>query len=152
MSNTAVFPGSFSPFTIGHEAIITKALPLFNKIIIAIGVNSKKDKYFSVKKRLKWIESVYKDNSKIEVIKYEGLTVELCKKKNAHYILRGLRNTNDFLYEQTIAQTNNNLNKKIETIFLTTPANISHVSSSLIREIIQNGGDVKQFLPKKINL
>ena len=91
-------------------------------------------------------------NTKIETIRYKGLTVDLCKRKNASYILRGLRNTNDFLYEQSIAQTNNNLNNKIETIFLTTPANMSYISSSLIREIIQNGGDATQFLPKEINL
>ena len=152
MLRIAVFPGSFSPFTIGHQAIIKKALPLFDKIIIAIGKNSQKNEYFNIDKRLKWIKSVYKKNKKIHVKSYNGITVEFCKKEKAKYILRGLRNCNDFEYEKTIAHMNNNLNDKIESIFILTPPHLSHISSSIVREIIKNGGDVKKFLPPEIDL
>lgn len=152
MSRIAVFPGSFSPFTIGHQAIIKKASPLFDKIIIAIGENSQKDEYFTIDTRLKWIRSIYKNNKKIHITSYSGITVKLCKKEKAKYIIRGLRNSCDFEYEKTIAHMNNNLNKEIETIFILTPTELSHISSSIVREIIKNGGDVKKFLPEEINL
>ncbi len=152
MSKTAIFPGSFAPFTIGHQCIVDRALPLFDKIIIAIGINSEKNQYFSIEERMNWIESVYKNNPNIEVKRYEGLTVDFCKKENANYILRGLRDSHDFKFEKNIAQMNKELNNKVETIFIITPPEISHISSSIIRDIIKNGGDVSKFLPKEIDL
>ena len=152
MSKTAIFPGSFAPFTIGHQSIVDRALHLFDKIIIAIGINSEKNQYFSIEERMNWIESVYKNNPNIEVKRYEGLTVDFCKKENANYILRGLRDSHDFKFEKNIAQMNKELNNKVETIFIITPPEISHISSSIIRDIIKNGGDVSKFLPKEIDL
>ena len=152
MTKTAIFPGSFSPFTIGHQSIVDRALPLFDKIIISIGINSEKKQYFSIEKRLQWIKDVYANNAKIEVKFYEGLTVDFCKKENANYILRGLRDSHDFKFEKGIAQMNKDLNKQVETIFIITPPEISHISSSIIRDIIKNGGDVSKFIPKEIDL
>ena len=152
MNKIAIFPGSFSPFTLGHRSVVDRALPLFDKIIIAIGINSKKNEYFSIEEREQWINEIYKNNSKIEVQFYEGLTVDLCEKVGANYILRGLRDSHDFKYEKNIAQTNKNLNDRIETIFIITPPEISHISSTIVRDIIKNGGDVSQFLPDEIDL
>ena len=152
MNKIAIFPGSFSPFTLGHRSVVDRALPLFDKIIIAIGINSKKNEYFSIEEREQWINEIYKKNSKIEVQFYEGLTVDLCEKVGANYILRGLRDSHDFKYEKNIAQTNKKLNDKIETIFIITPPEISHISSTIVRDIIKNGGDVSQFLPDEVDL
>ena len=152
MKKIAVFPGSFSPFSIGHQSVIEKALPLFDKIIISIGINSEKDQYFSIQERVEWIESVYRNNQKINIKRYEGLTVDFCKKENAKFILRGLRDSHDFKFEKNIAQMNNNLDSSIETIFIITPPELSHISSSLIRDIIKNGGDVSKFIPKEIHI
>ena len=152
MSKIAVFPGSFSPFTIGHQSIVDRALPLFDKIIIAIGINSEKNQYFSIEERMQWIKEVYRGNTKISVKFYEGLTVDFCKKEDANFILRGLRDAHDFKFEKNIAQMNQSLNNNIETIFLVTPPTISHISSTIIRDIIKNGGDVSQFIPKQINI
>ena len=152
MTKTAIFPGSFSPFTVGHQSVVDRALPLFDKIIISIGINSEKNQYFSIEERLQWIKNVYANNAKIEVKFYEGLTVDFCKKENANYILRGLRDSHDFKFEKGIAQMNKDLNKEVETIFIITPPEISHISSSIIRDIIKNGGDVSKFIPKEIDL
>ena len=152
MTKTAVFPGSFSPFTIGHQAVIDRALPLFDKIIVAIGINSEKNPFFSIKERIQWIKDIYGDNTKIEAKTYEGLTVDFCKKEGANFIVRGLRDSHDFKFEKDMAQTNKELNPEIETIFIITDSSISHVSSTIIRDIIKNGGDASKFLPKKINL
>ena len=152
MAKIAVFPGSFSPFTIGHQSIIDRSLALFDKIIIAIGINSEKNQYFSIEERMQWLKEIYEKHPKIEIKFYEGLTVDFCKKENAHFILRGLRDSHDFKFEKNIAQMNYELNNEIETIFLITPPEISHISSTTIRDIIKNGGDVSKFLPKQINL
>ena len=152
MAKIAIFPGSFAPLTVGHQSIVDRALPLFDKIIISIGINSKKNQYFSIEERMDWIEAVYGNNPKIEVKRYEGLTVDFCKKENANYILRGLRDSHDFKFEKNIAQMNKELNSTIETIFIITPPEISHISSSIIRDIIKNGGDVSKFIPKEIDL
>jgi len=152
MSKIAIFPGSFAPFTLGHQSIVDRALPLFDKIIISVGINSEKNQYFSNEERMDWIEAVYGNNPKIEVKLYEGLTVDFCKKENANYILRGLRDSHDFKFEKNIAQMNKELNSTIETIFIITPPEISHISSSIIRDIIKNGGDVSKFIPKEIDL
>ena len=152
MAKIAIFPGSFSPFSIGHQSVIAQTIPLFEKIIIAIGINSEKEQYFSIEERLDWINTIYKHNKKIEVKRYEGLTVDLCKQENAHYIIRGIRDSHDFKYEKNIAQMNKDLNKDIETIFVVSPPEFSHISSSLIRDVIKNGGDVKKFIPKDMEL
>ena len=152
MKKIAVFPGSFSPFTIGHKSVIEKALPLFDTIIISIGINSEKNQYFSIEERMQWIKDVYANNPKIEIQFYEGLTVDFCKKEGADFILRGLRDSYDFKFEKNIAQMNKDLNPDIETIFIITPPELSHISSSLIRDIIKNGGDVSKFIPKEINI
>ena len=152
MSKIAIFPGSFAPFSVGHQSIVDRALPLFDKIVIAIGINSEKNHYFSIEERLEWITAVYGGDPKIEVKRYEGLTVDFCKKEKANYIVRGLRDSHDFKFEKNIAQMNKELNTNIETIFIITPPELSHISSSLIRDIIKNGGDAQQFVPKEINI
>ena len=152
MNKTAIFPGSFSPFTLGHKSVVDRSLALFNKIIIAIGINSEKKEYFSIEARKDWIKKIYANNPKIEVQFYEGLTVDFCEKVKAKYILRGLRDSHDFKYEKNISQVNKKLNPELETIFIITPPEISHISSTIIRDIIKNGGDVSQFLPKEIDL
>jgi len=152
MKNIAVFPGSFSPFTLGHKSVVDSALMLFDKVIIAVGNNPEKNQYFSIEERLDWINAVYKKNTKIEVKRYEGLTVDFCKKANANFIIRGLRDSHDFKFEKNIAQMNKKLNAEVETIFIITPAELSHISSSLLRDIIKNGGDINEFIPKEITI
>lgn len=148
----AVFPGSFSPFTLGHQYVINRALPLFDKIIIAVGSNSSKEYYFSEEQRIQWMEDIFKNEAKVEIRKYDGLTVDFCKSINANFILRGLRNSKDFNYEKEIAQVNQTLNEAIETIFIITSSEYSHISSSLVREVAKNGGDISKFVPKGIKL
>ena len=152
MNKIAVFPGSFSPFSLGHKAVVDSALPLFDKVIIAVGNNPKKNQYFSIKKRLKWINDVYKNMPKISVERYEGLTVDFCKTVNANFIVRGLRDSHDFKFEKNIAQMNKKLNAEIETIFIITPPDLSHISSTILRDIIKNGGDISTFIPKEISI
>ena len=152
MNKIAVFPGSFSPFSLGHKAVVDSALPLFDKVIIAVGNNPEKNQYFSIKKRLKWINDVYKNMPNISVERYEGLTVDFCKTVNANFIVRGLRDSHDFKCEKNIAQMNKKLNAEIETIFIITPPNLSHISSTILRDIIKNGGDISTFIPKEISI
>jgi pantetheine-phosphate adenylyltransferase len=148
----AVFPGSFSPFTKGHESIVLRALPLFDEIIISIGINSAKNDYFSIDERVQWTENVFKNYDNIKVERYEGLTIDHCLKMGAKYILRGLRNSHDFKYEKGIAQMNHSMDSGIETIFIITEPKYSHISSTIVRDVIRNGGDVSQFLPEGISL
>tara|TARA_B100000886_G_C20421008_1_gene491593 strand:+ start:2332 stop:2793 length:462 start_codon:yes stop_codon:yes gene_type:complete len=148
----AVFPGSFSPFTKGHESIVNRALPLFDEIIISIGINSSKNDYFSIQEKIQWIENVFANENKVKVMRYEGLTVDHCIAVSANYILRGLRDSHDFKYEKGIAQMNHSIQNNIETIFIITEAKYSHISSTLVRDIIKNGGDVSQFVPEQIKL
>ena len=152
MNKIAVFPGSFSPFSLGHKAVVDSALPLFDKVIIAVGNNPEKNQYFSIKKRLKWINDVYKNMPNISVERYEGLTVDFCKTVNANFIIRGLRDSHDFKFEKNIAQMNKKLNAEIETIFIITPPELSHISSTILRDIIKNGGDISTFIPKEISI
>ena len=152
MNKIAVFPGSFSPFSLGHKAVVDSALPLFDKIIIAVGNNPEKNQYFSIEERLKWINDVYKNIPNISVEQYEGLTVDFCKTVNASFIVRGLRDSRDFKFEKNIAQMNKKLNAEIETIFIITPADLSHISSTILRDIIKNGGDINTFIPKEISI
>jgi pantetheine-phosphate adenylyltransferase len=146
----AVFPGTFDPITNGHVDIIEKALPIFDKIIIAIGVNTSKKTLFDLDKRLGWINEVFKDSPAIETGTYEGLTVEYCKKENAGFILRGLRSSMDFVYEEHIAQVNRKLNENVDTIFVLSSQENSHISSTIVRDIITYGGDYSQFVPKAV--
>lgn len=148
----AVFPGSFSPFTKGHESVVLRALPLFDQIIVSIGINSSKKEYFSIEDRIKWINQIFQDNEKVRVMQYKGLTIDHCKKHGANYILRGLRNPQDFNYEMGIAQTNYSLSPDIETVFIITEPIYAHISSTLVRDIIINGGKVDQFLPDAISI
>lgn len=147
----AIFPGSFDPITLGHLDIIKRSIPLFDEIVIAIGVNADKKYMFSLEERKRFIEETFKDEPTISVITYEGLTIELCKKLNAEFILRGLRNPADFEFEKAIAHTNRRLSK-IETIFLLTAANTSFISSSIVRDVIRNGGDYKVLVPDAVRI
>ena len=150
MKKIAVFPGSFDPFTIGHESIVEKALTLFDLIYLAIGKNNdKKNFLYSVEERVIQISDLYKKNSKILVISYTGLTVDLCKSKKANFIIRGLRNSNDFIYENEISKTNKELDKNIITIYFDTDIYASHISSSIVRDIVKNGGDASKYLPER---
>ena len=152
MIKKAVFPGSFAPFTKGHESILLRALPLFDEIVIAVGTNSEKNEYFSLEERCKWIEQVFVNESKVSVQKYEGLTIDFCEKVSANYILRGLRNSSDFKYEKGIAQMNRSMKNHIDTIFIITEPEVSHISSTLVRDIVKNGGDVSQFVPDGVTI
>jgi pantetheine-phosphate adenylyltransferase len=146
---TAVFAGSFDPITKGHEDIVLQAMPLFDEIIIAIGVNIDKKYAFPLEKRIKWIENTFAEYPKVKVVSYQGLTVEFCKKMNAGFIIRGLRNTTDFEYESIIAEANKKLNPDVETVFFLANPNLRCVSSSVVRDIIKNGGDLTAFISEK---
>lgn len=152
MTRKALFPGSFDPFTIGHHSIVTRALPLFDKIIIALGYNTNKKSHFSLEQRVQWIEQVFEHEEKVEVGVYEGLTVDYCVKIGANYILRGLRTSADFEYERAIAQMNRSMHPEIESVFLLTQPEHTHVTSTIVRDIIMHGGDASMFLPEKINI
>lgn len=153
MNNIAVFPGSFDPITKGHESVIRRALPLFDKLYIAIGINSDKNNpLFPLEKRVNWIKKVFSNEPKIEVVTYSGLTVDFCKSVNARFILRGLRTSADFEYERAIAQTNRFLNNGIETVFMLTTPEYTPINSTIVREVIKYGGDASQFVPDGINL
>ena len=144
-----VFAGSFDPITRGHEDIVLKAMPLFDQIIIAIGVNIDKKSAFPLEDRIKWIENTFAEYPKVKVVSYEGLTVDLCKKMNANFIIRGLRNTTDFEYESIIAEANKKLNPDIETVFLLSDPNLRCISSTVVRDLIKNGVDMKSFIPER---
>jgi pantetheine-phosphate adenylyltransferase len=148
----AIFPGSFDPFTIGHESVVRRALPLFDKIVIAIGYNTNKMGYFPLEQRMQWIKEVFENEPKVEVDMYEDLTVNYCVSINASYILRGLRTAVDFEYERAIAQMNRSMHSDIETVFLLTLPEHAHVTSTIVRDIIMYGGDAAIFLPKKIKI
>ncbi|MEE6186768.1 Phosphopantetheine adenylyltransferase [Mycovorax composti] len=145
-----LFPGTFDPITLGHEDIINRALPLFDKIVIGIGYNASKKPMFSTSQRLQWIKDIYGNSDKVEGAVYEGLTVNFCKKIGAKFILRGIRYVSDFEYEKTIADANRALDKEIETIFLTGEPKYTSVASTIVRDIIKNGGDASPFLSKVV--
>jgi len=147
----AIFPGSFDPITLGHEDIIRRSIPLFDEIVIAIGINSEKKYMFSLEERKRFIEETFKNEPKIFVIVYEGLTIDLCKRIKANFILRGLRNPADFEFEKAIAHTNRRLSK-IETVFLLTASKTSYISSSIVRDVIRNGGEYELLVPDAVRI
>ena len=147
MQRFCLFPGTFDPVTLGHVDIIDRALPLFDKVIVGIGLNASKSFMFSAEQRLKWIQEIYKDQPKVEGAIYEGLTINFCKVIGAKFILRGIRYVSDFEYEKTIADANRTLDKTIETIFLTGEPKYTSVASTIVRDIIRNGGNASLFLP-----
>ncbi|HSU27930.1 MAG TPA: pantetheine-phosphate adenylyltransferase, partial [Chitinophagaceae bacterium] len=137
----------FDPVTLGHVDIIDRALPLFDKIVVGIGLNTSKEPMFSAERRKQWIDEIYKKDAKVEAAIYEGLTIEFCKKLGAKFILRGIRYVSDFEYEKTIADANRTLDRSIETIFLTGEPKYTSVASTIVRDIIRNHGDASHFLP-----
>jgi pantetheine-phosphate adenylyltransferase len=152
MEKIAIFPGSFDPFTIGHESVVRRALPMFDKVIIMIGFNTKKKSFFPLEKRQGWIAQVFEDQPKVEVLTHEGLTVDFARSVGANYILRGLRTSSDFEYERAIAQMNKKLYPQIETVFLLTMPEHTPINSSIVRDIILHGGDASMFIPKGLNM
>jgi len=147
VEKVALFPGSFDPFTKGHLDVVNRSLKLFHKIIIAIGHNSKKNRYFDALKTKASVENYFRGNSNVQVLVYDGLTAQIAKKKNAQYLIRGLRNTTDFEYENSISQINRHLNLDLETVFLITSPEFAHINSSIIREVHKYGGDISAFVP-----
>jgi pantetheine-phosphate adenylyltransferase len=147
----AIFPGSFDPITLGHFDIIKRSIPLFDEIVVAIGINAEKKYMFSLEDRKRFIEEAFADEPKISVVTYEGLTIDFCKKIKAQFILRGLRNPADFEFEKAIAHTNRRLSK-IETVFLLTAAKTSYISSSIVRDVIRNGGEYELLVPDSVRV
>lgn len=147
MKRICLFPGTFDPVTLGHVDIINRALPLFDKIYIGIGINSAKTPMFSPEQRQEWFKEIYSGESRVESLIYEGLTINFCKSIGAGFILRGIRYVSDFEYEKTIADANRTLDKNIETIFLTGEPKYTSVASTIVRDILRNGGDASPFLP-----
>jgi pantetheine-phosphate adenylyltransferase len=147
----AIFPGSFDPITLGHEDIIRRGIPLFDEIVIAIGINADKKYMFSLEERKRFVEETFKNEPKVTIIVYEGLTIDLCHKIKANFILRGLRNPADFEFEKAIAHTNRRLSK-IETVFLLTAAKTSFISSSIVRDVLRNGGEYELLVPDSVRV
>jgi pantetheine-phosphate adenylyltransferase len=146
----AVFPGSFDPITSGHVDIVQRAIPLFDRIVVAIGENAQKSYLFPLKQRLHWLKEVFENESSISIDYYEGLTAHYCRKIGAQYMIRGLRNASDFDYEKTISQINSIVVDDLETVFLISRPQYSHISSTVVREIIKGGGDANTFVPPQI--
>ncbi len=147
-----IFPGSFDPITVGHKDVILKAAEIVETLIVGIGINSTKKHHFTIEERVKWGEKTFFNHPNILVKKYEGLTVDFARKENAQFIFRGLRSSLDFEYEKQIAESNNIINKEIETIFLLANNKYAMISSSIVREIIKNGGNIDEFVPIDINI
>lgn len=150
MERICLFPGTFDPITLGHVDVIRRAMPLFDKIIVAVGINAGKSPMFSPEQRIKWIDEIFHDEPGISSAMYEGLTVNFCRKVGAGYILRGIRYVSDFEYEKTIADANRTLDPGIETFFLTCEPKYTSVASTIVRDIIRNGGDASLFLPTPV--
>ena len=153
MKKIALFPGSFDPFTVGHEAIVKRALKLFDEVIIAVGANeSKKGGFFSLEKRMKMIKTVFRNEPRVKTDHYVGLTVDFCREKNAGFLLRGLRTSADFEYERAIAQVNKAMAPEIESVFLLTAPEHTPINSTIVKDILRHGGDASRFVPSAINL
>lgn len=150
MERICLFPGTFDPVTKGHVDVINRAVSLFDKLVIGIGINSSKQPMFSVEQRCDWIREIFKNEKRVEVTGYKGLTVDFCKEINARYILRGIRYISDFEYEKAIADMNRMLSPEIETIFLTCAPEFSTISSTLVRDVIRNNGNVSLFIPAEV--
>jgi pantetheine-phosphate adenylyltransferase len=150
--NRAVFPGSFDPITLGHVSVVKRALPLFDELIIAIGINSEKLGMFSLLQRKQWIEEVFAGEPKVKVELFEGLTVDFCIKKQARFILRGLRTAADFEFERGIGQVNRTLAPQIDTIFILTEAEFTPISSSIVRDVIRHGGNITGLVPDVVKV
>lgn len=147
----AIFPGSFDPITLGHYDIIERSVKLFDEVIVAIGINADKKYMFSIEERQQFIEDAFKNEPKVKVVTYKGLTVDFCQKNNVEFILRGLRNPADFEFEKAIAHTNRDL-APIETVFLLTAASTSYISSSIVRDVIRNNGDYTKLVPDSVRI
>ncbi|NNM94495.1 MAG: pantetheine-phosphate adenylyltransferase [Bacteroidia bacterium] len=152
MSHIAVFPGSFDPVTKGHESVVRRVLPLFDKIIVALGSNSAKGNMFPLEKRKQWLEQTFAGISQVQVEAYSGLTVDFCRQKGAKYIVRGIRTPGDYEYESNVALMNRAMGPEIETIFMLTLPEHTAISSSIVRDIVQHGGDASPFIPKGIHV
>ncbi len=148
----AVFPGSFDPITKGHVDLVRRALPIFDQIVVAVGENTQKKTLFDLDQRMKWLRNVFAQEQKVVLDHFEGLTVDFCKKIHARYLLRGLRNASDFDYEKTISQLNHIIGDRLETVFLISRPEYSHISSTIVKEIIKGGGDASPFLPPEIKI
>lgn len=151
MEKIALFPGSFDPFTKGHADIVDRGLDLFDKIIISMGHNTSKKRYIPIEKMAEYINQSYVNEDRVTVVVYDELTAEFAKKYDAKFLLRGLRNTTDFEYENSISQVNRYLNQDLETVFLITSPEFAHINSSIIREVHKYGGNVDAFLPYKLH-
>jgi pantetheine-phosphate adenylyltransferase len=152
MSKIAIFPGSFDPFTRGHESLVRRVLPLFDELIIAIGINSNKNYYFPLEKRMRWIEQTFAGEPKVKVETFSGLTINYCRSKGSQFIVRGLRTTADLEFEKAIAQMNKAMADEIETLFILPTPELSAINSTIIRDIVRNGGDASRFVPEAVNL
>jgi pantetheine-phosphate adenylyltransferase len=150
MPSICLFPGTFDPVTLGHIDIINRALKIFDKVVVGIGKNAAKQPMFSEEQRLEWILEIYKQNSAVDALIYEGLTIDCCKQIGAKFIVRGIRYVSDFEYEKVIADMNRSLSPSIETIFLTCSPQYVSVASTLVRDVIRHGGDASQFLPEPV--
>jgi len=148
----AVIPGSYDPITFGHIDIIRRALPLFDEVIVAIGINSQKKNLFSLEERIRWIQEIFKDEPKVKVDHFEGLTLHFCQKVRAKYLVRGIRNATDFDYERTISQIHNTIATDLETLFFIAKPELSHISSTIVRELILGGGDISAFVPDLVSV
>ncbi len=152
MQRIALFPGSFDPFTVGHESIARRASPLFDRVIIGIGTSENKTDFFPLEKRIQWIKNLFADEPKVEVKTYKRLTIDFCRETGASYLLRGLRTSADFEFERAVGQVNKLLDPEIETVFLLTKPEHSFISSSIVRDVYKNGGDISSFIPKGMKL
>ena len=150
MQRICLFPGTFDPVTLGHIDIIDRSLPLFDKVVVGIGINASKDPMFTADQRKQWFDEIYKNKPQVEVAIYDGLTVKFCQSIGAQFILRGIRYVSDFEYEKTIADANRTMDRQIETIFLTGEPKYTSVASTIVRDIIRNGGDASPFLPEAV--
>lgn len=151
MERICLFPGTFDPITLGHIDILKRALPLFDHIVVGIGQNATKTPMFSTEQRIEWVNEIFRNEKKVTAVAYTGLTIQYCKKINARFILRGIRFVSDFEYEKTIADANRSLDRTIETVFLTGEPQYTSVASTIVRDILRNGGDASPFLPPEVN-
>jgi pantetheine-phosphate adenylyltransferase len=152
MEKVALFPGTFDPFTVGHEAIVKRSLKLFDKVVVAVGKNQSKNSLFTVEQRIAMISEIFAKMPNVEVTSYEGLTVDFCRNLGAQFILRGLRTSADFEYERAIGQVNKAMEPDVETVFMLTAPEHTPVNSTIVRDILINKGDASKFLPASINI